>query len=315
MTTQTQRQWSAFHIFMHDANKQDPFIQEWLIVKAKAIVAQKEAESWFFLRYWEGGPHLRIRFLNLKNEAQVLAQIQEGVKPYLADVALSAEEYYAGHHFDGEPVDVANLDWHNDGEVVMYPYKPEYERYGGTNAIIVNEELFYASSQIAAAVINATAGKFEQRLQLSLKFMACSIFAIAPHHDALKMFATHYAEFWRGHAQGVDASSPPEASAQLKQSLDVFMQESINGTATGAIAMWIALLKQSVERFRKVFIEGELISPADGAKVETQEQFQMSLMSMMGSQIHMLNNRLGVSTAYEFVLSSRIRDALTVSGE
>lgn len=315
MTTHTERQWSAFHIFMHDANKQDPFLQEWLTVKAKALVAEKAAESWFFLRYWDGGPHLRIRFLNLKNEAEVLTQIQEGVKAYQAEASLSAQEYYAGHSFDGEPVEIDKLDWHNDGDVVIYPYEPEYARYGGHEAIVVNEELFYASSQIASAIINATTGKFEQRLQLSLKFMICSIFSVAPNDEALQMFAMHYAEFWRGHAQGVDATTSEQARSQLKQSIAVFKQETVSGTATGAIAMWIALLKQSVGRFRKIYLDGNLISPADGAKVETEDQFQMTLMSMLGSQIHMLNNRLGVSTAYEFVLASRIRDALMMSGE
>ncbi|MCY7294749.1 thiopeptide-type bacteriocin biosynthesis protein [Alteromonas sp. a30] len=310
MTTQTQRRWSAFHIFMHDSAKQDPFLQSWLTVKAKSLVAAKEAESWFFLRYWDGGPHLRIRFLNLKDEAGLLAEIQDAVSAYKADVALNAEDYYAGHSFDGEPVDIQSLEWHHDGDVKIYPYEPEYERYGGHEAIIVNEDLFYASSQIATAIINATMGKFEQRIQLSLKFIICSIFAVVPDNEALKMFATHYADFWRGHAQGVDASIDSNAAAQLKQSIEVFKQETINGTATGAIAMWITLIKQSVERFRKVYLDGNLVSPVDGSKVTTEEQYQMTIMSMMGSQIHMLNNRLGVSTAYEFVLSSRIRDAL-----
>lgn len=315
MTTQTQRQWTAFHIFMHDATKQDPFIQEWLIVKAKALVAEKAAESWFYLRYWDGGPHLRIRFLNLKNEAEVLEQIQKGVKGYHAEASLSAQEYYASHSFDGEPVEVEKLAWHNDGDVVVYPYEPEYLRYGGHEAIVVNEEVFYASSQIASAIISATAGKFEQRLQLSLKFMICSIFSILPDDEALKMFAMHYAEFWRGHAQGVDVKTSEQASALLRQSIEVFKQETLNGKATGAVAIWIALLKQSAGSFRQIYLDGNLISPVDGAKVATEDQFKMTLMSMIGSQIHMLNNRLGVSTAYEFVLASRIRDALMMSRE
>ena len=315
MTTHTQRHWSAFHIFMHDANKQDPFLHEWLIVKAKALVTEKAAKSWFFLRYWDGGPHIRIRFMNLKNEAEVLMQIKEGVKAYQAEVTLSAQEYYAGHSFDGEPVEIEKLDWHNDGDVVIYPYEPEYERYGGHEAIVINEELFYASSQIASAIISATSGKFEQRLQLSLKFMICSIFSVAPNDEALKMFAMHYAKFWLGHAQGIDATTSEQASVQLRQSIAVFKQETVTSTATGAIAMWIDLLKQSVGRFRKIYLDGDLVYQADGGKAETEEQFQMTLMSMIGSQVHMLNNRLGVSTAYEFVLASRIRDALMMPEE
>lgn len=313
MTTNLQRHWSAFHIFLHDSEQQEAFIQQWLTTKAKAVMAAKQAESWFFLRYWDGGPHLRVRFLNLQNEAELLAEISAAAQNFKTSQPLSAETYYANHSFDGAPVEVADLEWHDDGEVEMYPYEPEYARYGGSEALKVNEELFYVSSEIAVAIINATQGKIEHRLQLSLKFIICSIFSANTDTQALQQFATYYAEFWRSHAAGVNYAANPNGDPQLLQSIESFKQETINDTAGGAIGTWVKLLKQSIARFHKIYEDGALNSPLDGAKVQSEEQFQMTVMSMIGSQIHMLNNRLGVTPAYEFVLSSRIRDALSVN--
>lgn len=315
MTTNQQRNWSAFHIFLHDSEQQESFIQEWLTPKIKAITSTKQAESWFFLRYWDGGPHLRVRFLNLQNEQALLEEMQVAAQKFKAENPLTKETYYANHSFDGAPVDVQSLEWHDDGEVKMFPYEPEYARYGGQEAIAKNEELFYVSSEIAVAIINATQGKIEHRLQLSLKFIICSIFAVNPDSQALQQFATYYAEFWRSHATGVNYSPNPGGDPQLMQSIEGFRQETVNNSAGGAIGTWIQLLKKSISQFHKIYQDGLLLSPLDGEVVSTDDQFHMAVMSMIGSQIHMLNNRLGVTPAYEFLLSSRIRDALSAQSE
>ncbi|UAA40055.1 hypothetical protein KIH87_06810 [Paraneptunicella aestuarii] len=312
------RNWTAFHIFLHDVEQQERFIREWLSVKVKDIKASGSADAWFFLRYWDGGPHVRVRFLNLKNAEALQQEIQSAAQQYISVTPLTAEQYYGNHSFDGEPVDFASLQWHDDGSVEMFDYEPEFARYGGELAITVNEDLFYISSEIAQAIIAATQGKIEQRLQLSMKIIACSIFAINPEPMALQQFATYYAEFWRGHAGGINPGSP---DVQLQATLETFRQETINnssaggssGGSFGVIGTWVNFLKKSVPQWQKIYEDGGLISPVDGSKVSSTEQFHMAIMSMVGSQIHMLNNRLGVTPAYEFVLASRIRDALATN--
>lgn len=46
----------SIHYFIHNFDDQDR-----LIVKLKEIFKDIQ---WFYIRYWEGGPHLRIRFLD-----------------------------------------------------------------------------------------------------------------------------------------------------------------------------------------------------------------------------------------------------------
>ena len=305
-----QRNWTAFHVFLHSSDQQEEFILGWLVPLAKDLLAAKAADAWFFTRYWDGGPHVRVRFLNLKPIDGLLAQFEQAASRFKTDKPFTAEEYYSGHTFDGEPVDKDNLSWHEDGEVRQYDYEPEFERYGGNTAITINEDLFYLSSEIAVAIMQAVKGSLEQRLQLSLKFIAVSLYVVSPTPEVLYHFARNYAGFWRVHASDVDTQKMGGAEPALLALLEQCRKDVVNGTLTGAVGAWANYMKAAIKKFRDVYEQGLLVSAMDGTQVTSQGAFDRAVISMVGSQIHMLNNRLAVTPSYEFVLCSRIRDAL-----
>ncbi|HEX8868798.1 MAG TPA: thiopeptide-type bacteriocin biosynthesis protein, partial [Lentzea sp.] len=92
--------------------------------------------EWYFLRYWETGPHLRVRFKNANT----------------ANLRTRLRDLIAQQDFATEPDEE---DWLPHGDVREVEYVPETERYGGPEALPVAEEVFCRSTEVAVAVLKA----------------------------------------------------------------------------------------------------------------------------------------------------------------
>jgi hypothetical protein len=123
------------------ANKIKPFVAEKIL--------QKEIEQFFFIRYWERGPHLRLRFQGKKEilENKVKAEIELLLKDYLSSHP-SANLNSVLEHSSGEADQLLP-----NNSVHYFPYEPEYDRYGGKNGIPFSEKQFNASSDAVLSVI------------------------------------------------------------------------------------------------------------------------------------------------------------------
>lgn len=146
--------WVAYHIFNHDFKQHNELIIL-LSEQAKKDLREGSIDKWFFLRYWEGGPHIRFRLLNPTTETKVNFQntIQSFISNNSTDVTLTKEQYFKDHLFDGEDLDENDLDWHENGEVRTYKYSPEYERYGGEHVMEFSESIFMLSSELVSLLL------------------------------------------------------------------------------------------------------------------------------------------------------------------
>ncbi|MFJ5228277.1 thiopeptide-type bacteriocin biosynthesis protein [Kitasatospora sp. NPDC088391] len=109
--------WHSLHLALPlPTADTDAFLVEDL---AQLMDRHISTEDWFFIRYGEGGPHLRIRFRAGTVEPEALAA-------ELADL----------------PVD-------GRGAVTAVPYRPETERYGGAGLLPIAEEVFTRSTRTA----------------------------------------------------------------------------------------------------------------------------------------------------------------------
>ena len=68
---------------------------------------------------------------------------------------------------------------------------------------------------------------------------------------------------------------------------------------------------RSVARFEDVAAHEELVSPLDGTPVTAAAQLTTAVGSMLTSQLHMLNNRIGLSPINEYHLACSLRDAFS----
>ncbi|MFI6596584.1 lantibiotic dehydratase C-terminal domain-containing protein [Nonomuraea sp. NPDC050536] len=113
-------------------------------------------ETGFFLRYWEGGPHLRIRVRDTAAEV-VVKQAESWLRDHPSEAVIDPEEYARLAETlaarEGVP-DYARGMFPNDS-VQLIPYRPEHDRYGTGASLEAVEGHFHESSRIALELLAA----------------------------------------------------------------------------------------------------------------------------------------------------------------
>ena len=318
----TARHWSAFHVFLADPERANDFLLEWLKPRLPTLLSEGRIAGWFFVRYWEGGPHLRLRLLDADPALciEFAHALQNAVPAYLSGFSLSARQYYANHPLDGEPRPLESLPWYPEGSVVQLPYEPEIRRYGGPAAIAHCEQLFKRSSEIALAVLGATRGDPQRRAAVAWRLMAEAVFAFEASPSALVAFCASYAGFWRGYSAETRALderlAAQTAPAAQVQALRRMLEECIDGArADSAQARWAEACAGLDRRFGALHAQQRLVSPLTGEVCEGEEALRAARFSILSSQIHMLNNRLGLQPAQELALARSLAAAAGAVGE
>jgi len=298
------------HIFYHHVMKQDAFLNECLIPTIRTLQANGHCQDWFFLRYWEGGTHVRVRFLNPSSEVE--AAVREAATAFMTahppEQELTREAYYANHTFDGEPVDVETLPWYPNGSVVKLPYEPEYKRYGGVHAMPIGEEVFRISSDAAAAVLAATPGEYQKRVSMAMDLMVLMAHCFGVDEDAMAQYFTRYYSYWQGFTPNAEEvrtkilESFERQSAQLVPRFKTLIQ-FVNTTDDFPIyRQWVESLRDIRRRLEELASRGELECPYDNDPVDSELRTKVALTGICFSQLHMTNNRLGLSPVYEHYL-------------
>jgi len=117
----------------------------------------KEIDRMFFIRYWEGGPHIRFRVLP---EFDV---DMEGLKNMIVNEAL---EYFSS-------LDDPNL----VSKLHFEEYAPEVSRYGGKESLYLAENHFHDSSSKVLELVEHNLSDWNYTTALSLALKMHLIFA------------------------------------------------------------------------------------------------------------------------------------------
>jgi len=122
----------------------DGVLLEHLVPLARQAVKRGEADRWFFVRYVDPAPHLRLRL--------------HGPPRELAAKALPAL------HAALEPLRARGTVW----KLELGTYEPEVERYGGPEAVEICERVFHRDSEAAVALLEAAEGDADARWWFAL---------------------------------------------------------------------------------------------------------------------------------------------------
>ncbi|MDH6129999.1 lantibiotic dehydratase C-terminal domain-containing protein [Kitasatospora sp. GP82] len=296
--------WTAWHLHLESASRElcDRVITEAL----GPTVAELPTGSWFFVRYWQGGPHVRLRVRDLDSEQ--VTRIGRALAERLAEAGrpLAGEEPLdpAGFTRQAERLAAAG-----EGGValtaqeLMLPgvhagsYLPEYGRYGGEQLLPVSEALFATSSELSLAFLRTRPSEKARRL-LALRATACAAAVLeepflggsgdAAAHGApagYGSFTAYGAEAWRTwalrfgypaevlHKLDADCASAATRLAQDGRSVAADL------TDVGPLSGWRDGLRDAVAQWRRS-------ADRDAARIAF-------------SHVHMLHNRLGLSTLEE----------------
>ena len=305
--------WLSLHVYLAAVPETEAFLEEQLAPRIRGWAAAGLLDSWFFIRYWEGGPHIRVRLSGtVAADAQaVREELEMAARSYLVAQPVTREIYYRSHSFDGTPVDRSALPWHEQGSVVAVPYEQEIQRYGGPEALAASERLFGLSSSIAMSVVKATRHDMAKRASLSFGLMAASILATRVSLQAMGQFFRHYAAFWANYHGAAAAQGPAVAATpgQVESLRRLVRQVGKGAEALDLHGRWARGVEEFVDELDQLRGAGVLVSPFDGKPALDEQRYGMAVQNILSSQIHMLNNRLGVIPASEQVLAAALQRA------
>ncbi|XVV00446.1 lantibiotic dehydratase C-terminal domain-containing protein [Actinosynnema sp. CA-248983] len=150
--------WIAAHVFHR--GDQDLLVSHAMAPLCTELVHCGQIDDWFFLRYWEGGPHVRLRLRVIGDVDEVRAAVADTCARHLADHP-SPPDTWSQDRYEAiarrraaaermtrwqrrlRPVDTAEFT----------AYRPEHDTYGTGTTLRAVERHFTDSSRIAAALL------------------------------------------------------------------------------------------------------------------------------------------------------------------
>ena len=302
--------WFGVHVFLSDAAQANRFLLDWVGPSMRALLTEGAARGWFFLRYWEGGPHLRVRVQGLAPGQRLrLLEAVRAVAPGFASAQPpQRDDYYRHHFFDGQSRDPATLPWFDEGSVEAVPYAPEWRRYGGLHGMPVNENLFDLSSTLALGLMRAAPGEPAHRLAQAASLMPLFALAWRPGCAGVQRFCADYAAYWEASSPQLRAFKPAGPAAAPSHAACAALQRQIEAARAdpprrSAGPLLMAGLDAAVQQWSMLRDSGALLSPVTGVAVADPTDHERSLQAMLASQLHMFNNRLGLVPLQEVVLA------------
>jgi thiopeptide-type bacteriocin biosynthesis protein len=309
--------WEAF--LVHGIK---PFVQ--------SILKEELATQFFFIRYWERGPHIRLRF---KGDRNILEQ---EVKPWLTFFFLNYFQAKPSQRHEPDWVKAlpAAQRWFANNSLQFITYEPEIQRYGGTTGILVAEKQFEISSQAVLACLEAgDEWTYERALGTAIQLHLGFAWALGMNLLETGYFYTSIFKNWFAQAySSIPSSSPEEIQKRQKDILDAFDYnfEQQKNTLVGYHQMvWNVLVKgmefeqawlnrwlrgmDTVGRELKAAQQKNLLALPQSFKPESELDVpakKQMLWPILGSYVHMTNNRLGVLNRDEAYLGYLIKRSL-----
>ncbi|MFE4974441.1 thiopeptide-type bacteriocin biosynthesis protein [Kitasatospora sp. NPDC056651] len=277
MTTQALpvARWHSLHLALPlSAREADAFLTEDLAPLMDGLADG----DWFFIRYGEGGPHLRIRYRARAGDRGGPGD-RGGADALAADLTRLAARR--------TPPDGPWADGH--GTVTEVPYEPETERYGGPALLPIAEEVFTHSTRTAVGALRALGAAPRDRLPLALDLAHTTAHALGLDELAASRWLRRHAASWRW----VTEFRPLPGAAVHSRVNTVFARQRDAlahrartlrtaldaGTAAPRLADWAARVTEADAAMRAA------------APAGTDDE---RLAWVWASQLHMLFNRLGV---------------------
>ena len=290
------------------------------------------ASQYFFIRYWEKGPHIRLRFKGDAEtlEAEVRPLIVEHFNAYYAQKPSQRQEQM----WDDSIADEHR--WYPNNSVQFITYEPETDRYGGDQAITVAERQFQASSKATFEIIadGLDSWDYNRALGAAIQLHLGFAYGVGMDQEEAKQFFSQVFKNWlpRAYYFFEPDISQDELAKRRDETLKAF-EANFENQKTGLIqflqSVWEAF--QAGETFDQQWINnwvddmkqvksdlvvlqkaGQITAPKFYMEnIEADVAFEKKqLWSIYDSYIHMINNRLGIMNRDEGYLAYLMRESI-----
>ncbi len=313
----------SVHLFYSDM--MDVFLAKALKPYADTVVNTGAAERFFFIRYEERGPHVRLR---IQGDPVVLEQIikenlQEHFDLYLR--MFPSTRRAPNLH----PETPASELWLPNNSIQFIDYEPETARYGGENGIILAEKQFFYSSKAVLAAMSPVlydgwSDQYARGIAIKLHLaMICSLgLDIGKAIDFLMEVYVHWLPFAIARER-VTQAQYEQHLIMMSENFELGFQEQKEEMVSYNAACWQALMEDEefaddymdtwIAENRRLGMEYRL-AQVQGLLVNRPAEYRMKMSPDISPEevelwnhyadfVHLTNNRLGIANEEESYLA------------
>ena len=274
----TEHTWLYHKLFIDPTDGEaaaDHVVTQYVGPVSESLIKQGWTDGFFFLRYGEGGFHIRhrVRLTGVVDAATVGAYLRDAAKKF--DVIVRVEDAR---------------------------YKRETAKYGGSQGIELSERAFCASSRFAISCLERTSGRPNLRLIVAMLAFDALLTIGDVRGSARAALLCDYASHWKafvGNWQGASARDfepRPQLSATLAEQF-VASDGRLDAVAEligPRLDLWLFELKACLAGLDALSQTGLLIT---------------SPVNILCNLAHTTNNRLGVGPGDEVLIAEALRQA------
>jgi thiopeptide-type bacteriocin biosynthesis protein len=306
----TEPEWQAWHL--HLSSPARSMHDRVILDVVEPVVSATAPSGFFFMRYWQAGPHVRLRMQGLtpasarRAETMLAERLGAAVELQGDEEPLDPAQFglqAASLATAGEQGDVLPVETLRTAGVYRAPYEPELDRYGGAGLMPLTEQLFELSSRAVLDMLHQAPGLWT-RANWAATAIAAALLALSGP-EVRRAFCAHGVEFWRDYLTNlgfpahvidqVTRSGERNGDRLAKQSAMLFGQAE-----RGPVEAWARGIRRAVPLWR------EALSPAPGGT---------SALSVLASHVHMVHNRLGLVPHEEMFNYVSLGRVLETAGE
>jgi hypothetical protein len=305
-------------------NQVKPFVE--------SVIEKGLAEQFFFIRYWERGPHIRLRFKGSKN------LINKTLKKKLKDEFLSF--FHQHPSVQREPGWAKELppqdQWCPNNSLKFIEYEPEIDRYGGPAGIGIAEEQFQHSSESVLAILGRNPEwSYDIALGAAIQAHLAFAFALGMNIKETQKFFSRIFKSWflQSCGMGTTGTVSKEEFKKKKNETDNAFKTQFEKQKSELIPFhesmwraledgaefeedWLNLWKKNMKKIGHPLKEcqnnNRLIFPKTYLKETIRDipQAHQKRWLILESYVHMTNNRFGILNRDEAFLGYLIKSSL-----
>lgn len=270
--------WISLHIY-HNISF-EKVLSEFISPFTEYLKDNEEIDRMFFIRYWEGGQHIRYR---------VLPELDVNIENLKNTIINETLEYFSS--FD-DPQLVCKLRFED--------YAPEIERYGGKESLYVAENHFHDSSSKVLELIENHLANWNYSTALSIALKMHMIFAREVLKDKEKIIRFFEFSCKRWFSSSVKLDEEGRVTQYEANKAVTFFHDSYEKQREVILALLKGIWNtdQLSGWMKKWSIDCKKMNDLKPIVPD-----EYTLFSVLDSCVHMTNNRLGIHLRDEAFIS------------
>ena len=298
-----------------------PFIEE--------VMSQGKASQYFFIRYWENGPHIRLRFKG--NEATLMNEVKPRLVAYF-------EAYFKANPSNREEPDWLkeaddSLQWYPNDSVQFIEYEPETPRYGGQHGLPIGEEHFmHASEAILEVIAESDEWDYSRALGAGIQLHLGFVYGLEMSFQEGMDFFARVSKAWLPRAyyhweKDITKEELKRREEEVLQAFETnfnqqaemlvpFFNTVWNALNEGVefeqewLNQWVKDVRSTCHQLKDLQAQKLLDAPQWTKRLDENPTFDAAhreRWSIYESYVHMVNNRLGIQNRDEAYLGYLMR--------